>query len=113
MSWEFWIKVKLSESEEKFFVLEQIRQIILRDGLRTKSRKRNLAYSRACLYTILRDYGFTFEFIGKLFSKDHATVINGIRIWNEVKDYPDAMEIGDKYEGEIKREVKFYRNTTK
>lgn len=113
MSWDFWIKANLMDNGERYFVLEAVKGIISRDGLKTKKRTRDLAYRRAYLYTRLREYRFPFEFIGSLFGKDHATVMNGIKIWESSKMYDDVKEIEKEYKPQIDGEVRLYKNMDK
>jgi hypothetical protein len=59
---------------------ERIKELIQRDSLDTKDRYRDLIYKRSYLYALLREDGYHLARIGKLFNRDHATVINGLKI---------------------------------
>ena len=48
-------------------------------GLKTSNRKRELVYQRFYMYKELRKW-LTLEQVGRLFGKDHATVIYGIKM---------------------------------
>lgn len=59
--------------------MNEIVKLIERYGLKTPSRKRELVYQRSYLYRQMQ-YQMTLQQIGKLFGKDHATVIHGIKV---------------------------------
>jgi len=50
------------------------------DNLSSKDRYRDLIYKRSYLYSLLREDGWNLARIGKLFNRDHATVLNGLKI---------------------------------
>jgi hypothetical protein len=77
--------------------INSLTQIIEFHNLRSKSRKRNLVYKRSFLCRTLRDMNFTLSFIGNLISKDHATVINALKVYEENVNYIDFVE----YIGEL------------
>jgi hypothetical protein len=62
---------------------ERIKQLIQRDSLDTKDRYRDLIYKRSYLYAILRDEGWHLARIGRLFKRNHATVINALKIHDQ------------------------------
>jgi hypothetical protein len=62
---------------------ERIKELIQRDSLDTKDRYRDLIYKRSYLYAILRDEGWNLSQIGRLFNRNHATVINGLKIHDQ------------------------------
>ena len=59
--------------------IEQIKELIAKDGLLTKSRNRDIVDRRSYLYYKLKEEGYSLTNIGKLFDKNHATIINGIK----------------------------------
>jgi hypothetical protein len=63
--------------------IEKIKELIQRDNLGTKDRYRDLIYKRSYLYAILRDEGWHLARIGKLFNRNHATVINALKIYDQ------------------------------
>ena len=76
--------------------IDSLKQIIEFHGLCSKSRKRNLVYKRSFLCRTLRDCGFTFSYIGGLLNKDHATVMNALKVYEANVNYIDFVEyIGD------------------
>jgi hypothetical protein len=62
---------------------ERIKELIQRDSLDTKDRYRDLIYKRSYLYAILRDEGWHLARIGRLFKRNHATVINALKIHDQ------------------------------
>lgn len=56
-------------------IVEKVQELIQRDGLSRKTRKREIVYKRAYLMHVLRCQELTFKAIGKIFNKEHATVI--------------------------------------
>ena len=71
------------------------------EGLRTKSRRRELVLRRQILYKMGRTAGLTFEQIAIEFGMDHASVIHGVKVVNALGDTADkevakvTMEIED------------------
>lgn len=61
-------------------IIEKIKQLIDRDNLQSKDRYRDMVYKRCYLYSILRDEGWHLSKIGRLFNRNHATVINALKI---------------------------------
>jgi hypothetical protein len=62
---------------------ERIKELIQRDSLDTKDRYRDMIYKRSYLYAILRDEGWHLARIGRLFKRNHATVINALKIHDQ------------------------------
>lgn len=60
--------------------IEKIKELIQRDNLNSKDRHRNLIYKRSYLYSILREEGWHLSKIGRLFNRNHATVINALNL---------------------------------
>lgn len=67
-------------SPDNYTMEERIKELIQRDSLDTKDRYRDLIYKRSYLYALLREDGYHLARIGKLFNRNHATVINGLNI---------------------------------
>ena len=61
-------------------IIQQVKQLIIQDDLATNCRYRDKVYKRAYLYSILRDEGWNLSEIGRLFNRDHATVINALKV---------------------------------
>lgn len=65
---------------------EPIKVYAKANGLTTSSRKRELTYKRAYLFNVLKSEGLSLTEIGKIFNRDHATIINGIKIFELFKE---------------------------
>lgn len=74
--------------------IDKVKELIIQDELDTKSRKRDRIYKRSYLYAILREEGWNLTNIGSLFNRDHATVINALRIFD---NYYHKDNIYDRY----------------
>jgi hypothetical protein len=64
-------------------IIQQVKELIQIDRLDSKGRYRDLIYKRSYLYAILRDEGWNLSQIGRLFNRNHATVINGLKIHDQ------------------------------
>ncbi len=58
---------------------DKIKQLIKRDRLSSPKRDHELVYRRAFLMHELRSTGMTLKEIGKMFKRDHATVLHSLR----------------------------------
>lgn len=61
--------------------------------LKSKSRKRELVYTRNILYKHLRNKGMSLTAIGKQFNRDHATVLFGLNQYERLINYDDFKEL--------------------
>lgn len=65
--------------------------------LKSKSRKRELVYTRCIIYKYLRNKGFSLDMIGQMLNRAHCTILYGLNqydILNEnIKYYHDFAEI--------------------
>ena len=61
-----------------------VEQLIDELDLKSKCRKRELVYTRYVLYKYLRKYNMTLNEIGKMFNRDHASVLFGLRQYDEL-----------------------------
>jgi hypothetical protein len=58
-----------------------------------KSKKSEIVRIRFSIIYILRDYGFTFKNISKVFNQDHSTIMNAVKVVNDTFDsYPELRE---------------------
>jgi len=57
----------------------KIKELIKRDRLSSPKRDHELVYRRAFLMHELRSTGMTLKEIGKMFKRDHATVLHSLR----------------------------------
>lgn len=74
--------------------IQQIKELIILDELNSKSRERDKIYKRSYLYAILREEGWNLSKIGKLFNRNHATIINALRSYD---NYYGKDKIYDRY----------------
>jgi len=73
--------------------IEEIKEYICSEGLDVKCRKREFVYRRVYLFKYLQQMeGMTLTAIGELFDLDHATVIHGLKTFDNVKLYEDFMD---------------------
>lgn len=64
-----------------------IQEYIQLEKLDTNNRKRELVYKRFYMFAYLRKtYGYSLQKIGKLFSRNHATIIHGINEYEYFKE---------------------------
>lgn len=61
-------------------MIDKIKEIIEEYDLASKSRDRDKVYHRAYFYSLLREEGWHLSKIGRLFNRNHATVINALKI---------------------------------
>ena len=81
--------------------MTEIKEYIQIQNLDTNNRKREIVYKRFYLFAYLRQtYGYSLQRIGRLFDRDHATVIHGLRSYDYFKDDLLFLEITE----EIRRD---------
>ena len=61
-------------------MIDKINALIDQYDLASKSRERDKVYFRSYIYWLLREDGWIMSDIGNLFNRDHATVINGLKV---------------------------------
>jgi hypothetical protein len=61
-------------------IIQQVKDLIQIDRLDSKDRYRDMVYKRSYLYAILRDEGWHLSKIGRLFNRNHATIINALKV---------------------------------
>ena len=64
--------------------LEKINYLIEKYSLKEKTRKRDVIFKRYYIYNELRNYGLSLNMIGEIFGKNHATILNGLRVHNDM-----------------------------
>ena len=81
------------------------------NGYNVYSRKREVVYARACCFFQFKKLGLNLREIGEVFDKsgrkgflDHATVINGLKIYDDLylNGYDDFKQINKKITNEVK-----------
>jgi hypothetical protein len=81
--------------------IENVNEVIERYQLATPNRARQLVYIRSIMYTQLRNDKWTLAQIGKLFNKNHATILHGLRCYSANIKYQDFKEINERIEQEL------------
>jgi len=71
--------------------IDKVKEVIEKDGLITKSRYRTFLDRRSYLYAILNKNGMSLVEIGRLFNKNHATIINGIKKHHDYTRFKDEL----------------------
>ena len=66
-----------------------IKQVIDKDGLKKRNREQHIVHRRIFLFNLLRENGYTYAYIARLFNMNHATVLHGI------KRYKDLLSLND------------------
>ena len=72
-------------------MIELIKQIIEQDGLGNKNRKREIVHRRIYLFNQLRKDGYTLKRIGGLFNMNHATILHGLKTFQDLSDINDKV----------------------
>jgi hypothetical protein len=71
----------------------EIQEYIQAEQLDGKNRRRDLVYRRIYLFKYLKQMeGLSLVEIGKLFNRDHSTVIHGLKAFENAKLYDDFMD---------------------
>ena len=71
--------------------MEEIIQYIEDNNLKSRDRYRHIVYKRYYLSNLLRNNGYTFQEIGKIFNKDHATIVYGVRVHKDFMSIKDNL----------------------
>ena len=72
-------------------LIEKAIELIERDNLRSKARTNEVVAKRQYLYYRLRKNGMILRAIAELFNKHHATIIHGIKTYNNRVDTRDKI----------------------
>jgi hypothetical protein len=77
--------------------LETIRDYIeanIKVSLKKKTRTRDMAYARAVYYKLAKRYTVQpLSSIGKLVDRDHATVLHGLKLFDEAVMYSEPLKV--------------------
>lgn len=76
---------------KKRYNISNLDQIIEMFDLRKSDRHQPFLYRRYYLYYILHKNGYSMTHIGKIFNKDHSSIIHGIKV------HKNMIQIKDKY----------------
>ena len=77
--------------------LEKINELIEKYGLKNNTRKRDVLFKRYFVYNELRNYGLSLSMIGEIFGKNHATILNGLRVHKDMLSYRDSDYTAETY----------------
>jgi chromosomal replication initiation ATPase DnaA len=67
--------------------MDIVKQYIESEQLNLKRKTNSLVFKRYYLYAYLRyTYNLPLVKIGKMFNRDHATIIHGIKIYEQIKE---------------------------
>ncbi len=93
--------------------LALIHELIEIHQLTAKTRRREVLFKRYYLFNELREAGLNLMQIGEIFSKNHATIIHGLRVHKELLSYKDADYVAEtKCLADYLGEAKFLYNST-
>jgi len=67
-------------------LLEKVKDVIKRDELDTSCRAQQMVYQRAFIYHLMQKHGYSLTKTGELFNRSHATIINGLNLYNSIKN---------------------------
>ncbi|MGI9555372.1 MAG: helix-turn-helix domain-containing protein [Cyanophyceae cyanobacterium] len=76
-------------------LIDKVVYKIRKDKLKHKSRKREFINKRMYLYYLLKEHDYSYTDIGKLFNKNHATIIHGCRQYRDLKKSKDVGLMND------------------
>ena len=66
--------------ETKIDFIQNVIEVVEKYDLKKRSRKQDVIYPRYYIFSLLRDAKYSLSAIGRIFDKDHATVLHGIRM---------------------------------
>ena len=72
--------------------LKNIINLVFFVDIEDRTRKRQIVDARRAYSKILRDSGFSYEFIGKSINKDHATIIHYVKSVDSLLKYDAIFE---------------------
>ena len=87
--------MQLLIEEQKF---DKILDLIHKNDLIKRSRKEKKLYQRAYLYNFLYKRGMNLTQIGVLFDRNHATVINGLKLYEQFQKMNAESKLKKRYE---------------
>ena len=71
-------------------LIDKVTYKIRKDKLKHKNRKRDVINKRMFLYHLLKEHEYSYTDIGKLFNKNHATIIHGCRQYRDLTKSNDS-----------------------
>lgn len=77
-------------------------QVINKYDLKNSSRKREYVWKRSAFYNFMKKNGYGWTYISRLIDKDHATIINGLKVYKENLRYEDFKHTVKEIEVDLK-----------
>ena len=74
-------------------LIERAKKLIEKDELNTNIRVHENVFKRVAIAHLLRIEGYSTTKIGKLFNRDHSTIVHYSKRYEEYKDWNDFKEI--------------------
>ncbi len=71
-------------------MVDLIKEVIEKDGLKKRNREQHIVHRRIFLFNLLRENGYTYEYIARSFNMNHATVLHGIKRYKELLSLNDV-----------------------
>jgi hypothetical protein len=71
--------------------IQNVLEVVERHDLKKVSRKQEIIYPRYYIYSLLRDAKYSLSAIGRIFGKDHATVLHGIKMHKQYTRNKDKV----------------------
>ena len=91
-------------------LIKNVEYFIEKHELKTKCNRPYYTHRRMYFYSTLRDAGLSYQRIADIFGKNHATVMNGIKRYKQLRATNDKLlylDIAD-YDGRFKLHKKSY-----
>ena len=74
-------------------LLEKAKKLIEKDNLNSMSRVQELVWERVAISHLLRIEGYSTTKIGKLFNRDHSTIVHYGKLYDQAKNWDDYKEM--------------------
>ena len=79
--------------ELKSDFIQNVVEVVNKYDLKRKCRKHEVLYPRYYIYSLLRNANYSLSAIGRIFDKDHASVLHGIRMHQNFSELNDKLYI--------------------
>ena len=107
------LKQSLHEKDEgrgRFGMLYKVATSIVGNGILTQSRDHKLVTARKIIAYTMRCEGYSLSAIGRAMNRNHASVMYMLKMWEDVKAYPDVfredMEMYEEFNRRLEYEEK-------
>lgn len=85
------VKTESLVGDSQFATILSIAEDFFGKKIITKIRSEDFVYARMILYKILHDLGYTKVMIGKFVGKDHSTIINALKRFDDYTSYDNDL----------------------